>query len=246
MSLTDSELDKIIKEYITKDMESIEVPPVDQQWAKFKERYLLEEKSKHRAKLAWVAVVLLLFTGITIFRPSEATALGGKFIQVFKVVVGETSQNIATTEKRSKTIETPQAGAALNNNSSNEVTFEEAQKEVFFQIAQPRYLPDGMLLSKVMLNELGNSSYSVELQYRLDDKVITISQQTVMGDNSDSVLYDSEDAQIQQFDLQGKPGSMIKTKNGAITVLWRDRGLAFEVVSVLPEDEIMKIVQSIN
>lgn len=241
-----------LKEDIIRELDAIETPDVDEQWLKFKNRYGLREKGNANrlpnngryATVAWAAAVLIAFALLSLANPEKTNAIGEKMIQSFRVLVGGTTENKVTTETRDGAA--PQIGDIVVQEPEKEVTLEEAQTSVYFTLGQPTYLPEGAQLAKVLFAQLHSDLYRITLQYEVESQTVTLVQRNTTGDNGDSLLYDTDDSTVYDLDINGNPGYAIRSKDGSHTVIWRSRGLTFELSGNIPEDELIKIARSVK
>lgn len=250
MPIRDSDLDVLIKQRIKQEVEEIEVPPVDEQWNKFNLKYFQPAKTPiWRSKVTWVAIILIAVISLIATKPQQATAFGDRIIATLKLIVGKTTQNKNTTETRQGTTEkpvVPQVGEAKVIDSEQELTLETAQKMVNFKIAQPTYIPEGASVKKVTANKITGDLFRVTIQYEMQGQFFTLTQRNTAGDNSDSFLYDTDDASVVDLDINGKPGYQITTKDGATTIVWRGTGSILEISGKLPGDQLVKVARSVH
>lgn len=250
MRYTDDELDEILKVLIKKEVESVEVPPVDEQWKKFKQRYGITDtpRSKYlnklKSKTFWAVAIVLMVIGISLFQPLSAAAFGNRIMKIFYAVTGKTTHNIVISEKRSGDI--PQVGDANISQPPREVSLEEVKKLINFLLAEPKYLPEGTKLEKVIFSQVHSDIFRVIMTYDKNGVKVNLKQGNLFGENSESYLYDSDDSQVKILDLNGKLAHLIKSKDGSNTVIWHSRGLFFELESKIDESELIKIADSIN
>lgn len=249
MPLRESDLDLLIKHRIKQEVEEIEVPPVDEQWQKFNARYAQTAKRPiWRSRVTWAALILITVASLITAKPEQATAFGDRIIKTLKLIVGKTTQNKTTAETRQSAPvkpAVPQVGEAKVIDNEQELSLDQAQKLVNFKIAQPTYLPEGTSVKKLTLNKITSDLYRVTILYEIQGQFFTLTQRNTVGDNSDSFLYDTDDASVADLDINGKPGYQIKTKDGAATIVWRTTGLILELSGKFPEDQLVKIARSV-
>ncbi|MGE5632654.1 MAG: DUF4367 domain-containing protein [Caulobacteraceae bacterium] len=250
MRYTEDEFDEILKVLIKKEVESVEVPPVDEQWKKFKQRYGIADTpgsrylKKLKSKTFWAAAIVFIVIGISLFQPLTAAAFGERIMKIFYAVTGKTTQNIVISEKRSGDI--PQIGDANISEPPREVSLEEAKKLINFLLAEPKFLPEGTKLEKIMFTQIHTDIFRVSMTYDKNGNKINLTQGNLFGDNSESYLFDSDDSQVKTMDLNGRSGHLIKNKDGSNTMIWHNRGLFFELESKIDQIELIKIAESID
>ena len=247
---SDHDLELILKACLTDELEKIEVPPVEEQLAKFKAHYsfqrrIVPERRLHRVAAAAV-LILAVISGILFSTASEATAFGEKIVKTFRTIVGKTTENKTTVVTRPMSAGTPQAGEAQVAVNARELSMEDAQKLVPVQIAKPQYLPPNMVQGKLTLTEISRDLFSISIQYQLDGRYVTFVQRNQPGNGSDSLLYDTDDATLRNIEINGSPGYELTTKNGSHTIAWSTRGLSLQLIGKLPEDELLKMAESVR
>lgn len=252
MSINDNELDMYIKQRITHELQQIPVPEVDEEWLKFKSLVINEKKSQsqsHRITpkllVAAVAVIIFISSSITIFRPVKANAFGERLIQMFNHIVGKTTQNkTQTIINNGSGTNTPMV-KDLGNNIDKEISLEEAQKSVYFKIAEPKYLPPSTTIKKVTVTHLGTDINKITIEYVLQGELIILTQQNTSGTLSQGLLYDTDDTVAKDVMINGAPATFMKVKNGMNVLTWHHRGLSLQLMGQLLEEEFLKIAQSI-
>ena len=116
---------------------------------------------------------------------------------------------------------------------------------VYFSIAKPHYLPQGTELKKVLLTQVTGDSYSIKMEYSLNNQPLMIIQNNLVAGHNGSFLYDSDDAQVKKIDINGNEGHLIKTKDGTLILRWAMRGLGIELIGKIEEEELIKVARSV-
>ncbi|WP_206809769.1 DUF4367 domain-containing protein [Paradesulfitobacterium ferrireducens] len=249
MSLTDEELDRKIKETLTKELEEIPVPPFDEQWEKFKAYFELRQKKKRqltrRLIAASVVAVVVMTSSLTIFKPVQAFAFGEKIVQIFSQIVGKTTKNVTLTISNDASNMKAPTVNNLGGTTEGETTLEEAQKAVNFKIAVPKYLPPGTTRQKIVLTKIGANITKVWMEYLSQGHLIIFTQQKVEGTVSQGYMYDTDDTVTKEIAINGHPATILISKNAITSLTWYDRGLLFELRGQLSEEECIKIAESI-
>lgn len=246
MSLNDEQLDILIKERITKELQQIPIPSVDEEWLKFKS--LVKNENKRRSitpkfLVTAAATVLIIIGSLTLFRPVEANAFGERFMQIFNHLVGKTTKD--KTETINNNASNPPLVQNLGTNIEKETTLDEAQKLVYFQIAKPEYLPLGTTSTKVLITNISTEVYKIRMEYNFQGKSIILTQQNTSGIVSQGSLYDTDDTVAKDISINGIPASLFTDKSGVKVLTWHLRGLLLQLTGVLPQDEFLKIAQAI-
>jgi len=239
--------DDFIKENLLKQLDMIGTPSVEESWENFRQKYYPEEKKKRfwQYKSGWVAAALVLVMIAAVFKPIPATALGEKIIQTFKAIVGKTTES----EQTSYLKEGSTAGSGsevLQPLLQKEVTLQEAQEIVPYFIAKPEYLPDGTETVKISIRQINKDVFELTQNYKTNDKQLQIKQINITGDTSSGYLYDIEDVQKEEIELNGAKAKVYAYKNDIYKIKWYMRGIEITVKSNLSYSEIVKIANSIK
>lgn len=249
MSLTDEELDRKIKETITRELEQIPVPPFEEQWEKVK-AYLVQRQQKkqrliRRAIAGSVAAVVIITSSLTIFKPVQAFAFGEKIVQIFSQMVGKTTKNVTLTiSNEVPNIEAPTVNN-LGGTVEQETTLVEAQKAVEFKIVEPKYLPPGTTRQKLVLSKLGANIIKIRMEYLSQGHLMIFTQQKVKGNVSQGYMYDTDDTEAKNLEINSHPATLLTRKDAITLLTWYDRGLLFELKGQLSEEDLVKIAESI-
>ena len=247
MRLSDEQLDMLVKERIALELQQIPVPSIDEEWLKFKSIVLNEKKSRRimpKSLVAAVAVIILIISSLTLFKPVQTYAFGERFLQMLSHLVGMTTENkTETITNDSSGMKTP----TVNNLGAivdNETTLEEAQKAVYFKIAEPKYLPPGTKTEKVSVTNLGADVNRIAINYDVQGQLVIFAQQNTVSTVSQGLLYDTDDTVSKNIMINGTPATLLQQKNRINVLTWYQRGLMLELTSQLSTEEIVKIAES--
>jgi len=253
VSLSERELDEIIIIHLSKELASeIEIPNIDDQWQKIKNRINVEDDILkipktviNRKRITMVATVLILVSSINFLYPHNADAVGKSIAKFFSYVVGKTTRNM--TETYHQVDEPPMPKIQdLGDLVDEEVTLDQAKTATHFKLAIPSYLPPGANIRRVILTSVGVRVYQVSIEYNLNDKVFVFRQQDNAKGTSRGTLYDTDDTSVKDLIVNGSPAIMYLSKNGLNTLNWQVRNLLLQITGVITEEEITKMANSIN
>ncbi len=249
MRLSDEQLDMLIKERIASELQQIPVPSIDEEWLKFKSLVISEKKSRRKTPkslVAAVAVFILIISSLTLFKPVQAYALGERFLQMLSHIVGKTTQNkTETINNNSSETKTP----AVNNFGAlvdKETTLEEAQKNVYFKISEPKYLPLGTKTVKISITNLSTDVNRITINYDVEGQLLIFTQQNTVSTVSQGSLYDTDDSVNKDIMINGTPATLLQQKNGINVLTWYQRGLLLKLTGQLSTEEFLKIAESIS
>ncbi|EHQ90767.1 DUF4367 domain-containing protein [Desulfosporosinus youngiae] len=240
----EDKLGQQIRKSLLREASEIDVPPVKEQWEDFVRRYGVPKKRTNRIRkvtLAAAAVVLLVISG-SFLRPATATAFGERLFTSIKVFLGGSLYNVKTEQKGNSA---PPAVEQNEPPSEKEVTLDEVEKIVYFNIARPHYLPQGTELKKVLLTQTTGDTYSIKMEYSVNNQPFMLIQNNLVAGHNGSFLYDSDDAQVNKIDINGNEGHLLKTKDGTLILRWVMRGLELELIGKTEEDDLIKVARSV-
>jgi len=253
MTFTEKELEQIIVSHLSKELATnIEVPDIDNQWQKIKQRIkeennipIITKTVLNRKRLAIAATILISIGSLNFLYPTKANAFGGKIAEFFNYAVGRTTQNKTETYKQANGPAVPKV-IDLGNIIEKEVTLNQAQDSIPFKLAIPNYLPLETKTRRVVLASLGADCYEVTINYNFKDKVIVFSQQNIAYGTSRGTFYDTDDTVVKDLIVNGSPGTLFISKNRISTLNWQARGLLLQITGEMTEEEVIKIANSIN
>lgn len=251
MALSDEELDQLIHGHIKSELNEIKLPNIDEQWDKVRNVLLEESISKIPSKklftlkrLTWVAALLIIAGAFSFIHPSNANAFGERIVEFFNYVVGKTTQNKTESYKQPGE---PKLSLVENmgGNIEKEINLEEAEKIVSNKLAQPKYLPSGAMLKRVVLMDLGPDIHRIIMEYDFNNTIIIFSQVNSGTGSSKGSMYDTDDTQAKDLSINGSPASLYISKNGMAILNWQSRGLVLQLTGKVTEEEIIKIANSV-
>ncbi|MHB1652432.1 MAG: DUF4367 domain-containing protein [Desulfitobacteriaceae bacterium] len=247
MSLNDEQLDMLIRQRIRTELQQIPVPPVDEEWNKFRDFVIKENNRSRRIALkvvvASVALIVMISGSLTLFKPVQAYAFGESIMQIFNHWVGKTTKDKTETINNSSS---PPLVQNLGSNIEKQLTLDEAQKIVSFQIAKPKYLPVGTTSPKIFLTNIGTDVYKMRMEYIFRGKTLIFTQQNTAGTVTQGRLYDTDDTIAKNILINGARSTFSTDKGGVNVLTWHLRGLLLQLTGELPKDEFLEIAKSIN
>jgi len=209
-------------------------------------------------KLGWaVAGLLAVLLAVLFLTPFGHTAVAG-LMAVFDL--GQTNVRIAPEYTPSAE---PSASAYAEAAIRQDLTLEEAQDLVSFDIPQPGYLPPGFQLETVRSYAYPDlpawlpQPFFVELIYGGDDgdEVLLRVYSIVLGDEASISSLNLRAPPIDQatdVDVNGQPGALLRLdldRSGAVLheVVWEQDDLILALSSLhLDEAELLRIARSIR
>jgi|GEM_PF-2137094 len=253
MALSEIELNRAIKDYLSKELDkNIEVPDIDNQWEKIKQQILKTETIPTTQKsifkqnrVALVITILLSISTITFLHPNNANAFGGKIAKIFNYIIGKTSNNVTETYQQVDDPGIPKV-QDLGEIIEKEVSLDEVHNMISFKLATPSYLPHEANTRRVFITSHGADVYEINIEYNVNDKVIVFSQENVPYGASRGSLYDKDNTVIKDIMINGNPAILFMNKNGMNTLNWQSRSLLLQLKGQISEEEIIKIAQSIK
>ncbi len=95
-----------------------------------------------------------------------------------------------------------------------ETTLKEAQKTVYFKIAEPKYLPPGTKTVKNSITNLSADVNRITINYDVQGQLLILSQQNSVSTVSQGLLYDTDDTVNKDITINGTPATLLQEKNG--------------------------------
>ena len=101
---------------------------------------------------------------------------------------------------------------------------EEAQRYVRFRLSQPSYIPDGMQVGSVKVEQLAQSGKSaVTLMYTPNQSVL----QLLLTESDAPIPEPSDQSEVEQFRVTGQIGRLIIDTSGIPHAFWERDGVYF-------------------
>lgn len=251
MAFSDQELDNLIKAEISKELSNIRVPDFNEQWSKIKEEIQTDDKpispkrTKINRRLAIVASMLFISLSLAFLTPKDANAFGEKIIEFFNIIVGKTTNNKTEIYKQTGSPAEPVV-TDLGTNNEKEVTLEQAQGTISYNLVKPNYLPPQFKLKRVLLTNMGPGISEVSIEYEGDNKIIVFKQNNNAKNTSRGSLYDTDDTTVKDVDIEGNPGFLLITKNNICTLNWSQGDLVLQITGKIDPEQIIKMAASIS
>lgn len=249
MSKEDEQLDILIKKRLTKELQQIPIPNVDDEWLKFKSSVNIGNKRRSitpKFLVAAVATVLIITVSLSLLRPLQANAFGEHFIQIFNHLVGITTRNKTATINNNASSSNPPLAHSLGTDVEKETTLDEAQKIVYFKIAEPKYLPPGTTIQRITITNFSTDVNRITEDYIYQGQLIILTQQNTTGTLSQGSLYDTDDTVAKDITINGVSATLMTEKTGLNVLTWHQRGLLLQLTGQLPVEEFLKIAESIS
>lgn len=252
MALSEHELEELIIEAASKELNSIKVPNIDEQWTKFQEHLQLENnmtpKIVHHKisykKMTWAAVILIISSTIA-FKPISTVAFGEQFIELYNFIVGKTTKNQTESYQRTPSSDMPMV-QDLGTNEEKELTLEEAKSTIPYKLAIPNYLPEGTKEQKIIATSIDSNIRKITIQYMIDGNMIEFEQSNTGRAASRGSLYDTDDTVLKELTINGATATLLTHKTGISTLNWEMRGLLLQLTGKISSEELIKIAESIT
>ncbi|WP_434511822.1 DUF4367 domain-containing protein [Desulfitobacterium sp. AusDCA] len=253
MALSEHELEELMIEATSKELKSIKVPNIDEQWTKFQKNLQLENnmtlKIVHHninyKKMTWAAVILIIISSIVAFKPISTVAFGEQFIKLYNFIVGKTTKNQTESYQRTPSSDMPMV-QDLGTNEEKELTFEEAKSTTPYKLAIPNYLPEGTKEQKVIATSIDSNIRKITIQYMIDGNMIEFEQSNTGRAASRGSLYDTDDTVLKELTINGATATLLTHKTGISTLNWEMRGLLLQLTGKISSEELVKMAESIT
>lgn len=240
--------DLLLEEAVREHIDNTTVPPSEEEWEKLLVKLRKEKKKAifHKA-IPIIAAAFFIISLSLIFGFYEPAKLyASKLIKSIEQITADTF--------------TLYKGAGLNNgnianaelNYNDDPRLGEAQKNVFFKILLPEYLPAEYKLEKVEWVKVSENQQSVILFYassQTADKndFIQIMQESIpLETNLRINIKKDEQTVIKHIDINGTEAILVIYDNGVKKLLWDVSNINYKIDGTLDEPELVKLAQSMK
>lgn len=248
MNFNDEKLERMIHQHINEELEQIPELMINEEWLKFKKTVETDHKNFNRitrALVAAAAIIVITVGSLALWNPGQANAVGERFTQMFNHIVGKTTKNKTETSGVNLSGAKMPSAQNIGDNVEKKTTLEEAQKTVYFKIAEPKNLP-GATINNMTISNLGADISKIRIEYLYNGQLLVLLQQNTSGTSSESLLYDTDDTVEIDVTINDSPAILLTSKNGVKRLTWQMRGLMLQLTGNLPQEEFLKIAQSIS
>lgn len=216
---------------------------------------LSEQKKQERGLrplkgLLAVACLLFLLIG-TVFWTSDKMQAFSWFVHIFESSEGDTTQISQTkldeNELSSNSIpDKEEFSTDKVNESSKEMSLEEAQKETGFYIAQPDFLPADYQLDSVTVFFENSVSNKVMSTFTSKGKKISLEQVHSSGEAASVKVIDNEDSDLKTVYLADNEARLMGFKDGTSQLVWSTANNNWVLKGEVGEAKLIKIAKSIK
>ncbi|MDF2547757.1 MAG: hypothetical protein K0R93_2655 [Anaerosolibacter sp.] len=231
-------LDKAIKEALKDSVESIIVPDMNDVWI-YIEHHILQQKMKRLKKAAGFAaavIILLSFMGIGYMNQGYASYFRSlKFLTTSTATLTHIQVQNKTPGELAQTLEDSNP-SQMNDLQEIELPYETALEIANFQVMLPSYIPNGFVLDKVLLIQLGKKTINLRLLYTNGDDILEILQEPIQG----------EYATISEHLEGGHKYHIIRFTNGFTEMIWDMDEVKYTLKGNVHEEEALKIALSLK
>jgi len=259
---SDDELDALIRAVIRARLEGCEPPPVEESWARFREKLRQKPGPKFGtqksfpffpgrwSRLAAAAVLVFALAAVLSFNPGKVRALGYKVLDNVEVLLSGTLVNLrggVVSDDRPKPPPPPGEIKEIPLDPPVALTLEQARARTPFPLRVPGYLPPGYRLEKTVYQKTSPSDTArVTMEYRgPKESHFTLTQFNFVGGLSYGYGYDSEDTVIKEVMIGPHRATMAQSKIEFIHLMWIDGNVKLDLDGRLPAQEAVKIASSI-
>ncbi|MBU5677248.1 DUF4367 domain-containing protein [Alkaliphilus sp. MSJ-5] len=245
------DLDLIIQEAISEEIESIVVPDMEDVWDNIntdiknidKENKENKEKYFHFNKRTASTVAAILILTTILVNMDDGYAYYRKILNFFSQTVGANKDIKLNYNKNTRTTPGIDEEAQVNLKT---LPIEEAIYKSSFKIITPAYTPEGYIIEKVELTQFLDKTLMAELIYSKNDSdIIKMIQEPVIGDYSHTLQVDSNESTITQKKTNNIDYNIIEFKSGEVMIIWDMFEIKYTIVG-LDKKELMKVALSIK
>ncbi|WZL74197.1 DUF4367 domain-containing protein [Clostridiaceae bacterium 35-E11] len=253
-------LANIIKESITRDLADIEkeafmMKSKDIIWKQLQdsisfEIYQKKKRSSKRLyiKAAAVLVIIGLLSCANFLMPEPK--IHAQRLDFFQSIVQYFSDKTVLHEVKRSSPENSIDSSSTDENSFTlewkEVSWEEAQRKIDFQIKKPSYLPQGYTLSKVLIFDTDIKINTIKLVYANGKEAFELTQDLIVGDFASSTNVNPKYGTVESLDWEDTLYQVIAFENHKTHVSWFKNSIHYKLRCPFSKEETLKILQSIE
>lgn len=250
-----------------KDLGDIEVPDMSEMLDNFEQdinreskvidyRVILGKKAKRKrlksvvSKIGIAASIFIIAFGLSIyFDTSKGQAFRFDIIKTFTELkdgvyfVHQSNVDDKEEIEGSKT----QCSSDDSSISKENMTLEQAKKEIPFKVLYPTYLPNGYKLKGISWRRFVDGINVVEQVYKNRDEYFTISQHSNATDVDSITNADSSRAGLESIKLRGTDVIIVSGQGQFSYAKWYEDGFKYEIsVYSLEDEEIIKTIKGLK
>lgn len=249
----DFSFDQLIKETVDEELNKVPGPSVPKKEAwKNIQKELEGRETTNRRNIKGIAIAASVFVTILTFSLFQSQS-GMAFEWLTKHLIqvqGNVTQLFGRTGESPRGENPPPAEEFTiieTNTRQEKMTLSEAQDRSKFRILMPQRIPEGFHLDHVLVTLVDDEpSREVELHYTNSDEKLLIKEYYVEYQMGYGITVDNEDTKVKPVSINGHEGTIFLFQNGENKLIWDAGQVHFEVETTLPENEIIKLAESIK
>ncbi|QZY54908.1 DUF4367 domain-containing protein [Crassaminicella profunda] len=244
--------EECIDQSIGENMDSIEVPNMDDVWMNIEHHIEKPQKTyiSRKRKLGIVAAIIM-FALIHTTINHEGYA---NYFRCLNFFTQSTSNEMVDIHVDNKT---PTENRDIENFASHIKTLENGVSEYTlsidmakdissFMIRQPDYIPDGYNMENVTLQQFEDEILNVKIMYTSKDGSFMLLQEPISGEYAVSLKINDEQGMVIEKIVKGYKYNIIKYNNGLIEIIWDMNEVKFTLQGTLSEEQFLKIATSVS
>lgn len=238
-----NKFDETMKEIIQEEINSIDVPDLQDVWNNIDENINKKDNVKTAFLNKKIASVIasLLIIGVIYSTTDEGHASYRKFLSF----ITNTIENTIDIGLKQNTKPNPDIDEGWELVTEN-LSVEEAVQQATFDIRIPTYMPTGYSLSEIVLMQFGGETLNAELLYISEySELIKLIQEPIIGDYAQTIQADSEKNRISQINKNGIDYNIIEANDGEVIVVWEVHGIKYTTIG-FQKEEILNLIFSIK
>ncbi len=248
-------MDSLIKDSMDEQLSNIPAPKLSASdaWKQMenqkKDINLFKKKRWPKKVLLAVASVLLM---VLIASYPQQGAAFGRWSEMFSQVQGSVTQLFGSSDgERSRSASDGQGDdlsefevIETSEITTEQLTLEEAAKITNFSIVVPSAVKDFKLDQVTVMQESGQKSEEIYLNYIGGVKSFTIMEKSLVSNYAFGVTMDSDDTLVEEIKMNGYQAYLAKYKNGNVSLTWMTQANYFQIEGNLTKEEVLAIAYS--
>ena len=240
---SENDLEQALKEAVHEEVNSIEVPDLDDVWGNIEDNINKKDNSRRtilNKKIAGVVAALLIL-GITFITTEEGYTYYRRILNLFLSTEGD-QVNI---ELDHRSTNNPPPESNLETTTHN-LSLEDAKKKAGFQMGIPAYVPDEYTLQEVLLTQHNKEVLNIEIIYTSrNNELIRILQEPILEEHTEVININSNNATVEQIEKDKITYNIISRSDDRVRIIW-DMNQVKYIVDAVIDDDLMEMVFSIK
>lgn len=237
------DLDQLLKEAVQENIDSIEVPYLDDVWSNIEDN--INKKDNGRIAILNKRVASVIAAVLALVVIYSTTDEGYAYYRRFLSFVTNTIENKIDIGSKQNTPPNPKIDENLVLTTES-LSIKDAIQQATFDIRIPTYEPIGYSIDEIILTHFGGETLRAEILYISEDsKLIKLEQEPIIGDYAQTIQIDPDRTKVSNINENGINYNLIEASDGEVMVVWDFFGTKFTAIG-FDKEEILNLIFSIE